>query len=66
MNNELTKALRELAKFNQKGGSIQCISQNTEDNNAEVVEQLNSSFKQLQDRTELKLLEDKEDSQDKS
>ncbi len=56
--NELVSAIKELTKYNQKGGSIHCISTNK---NKTTSEALNSNFKQLQDKSELKLIEDKQD-----
>lgn len=59
--NELISAIKELTKYNQRGGSIQCISS---DENKITSEELNSNFKQLQEKSELKLIEDKHDNTD--
>lgn len=58
--NELTKAIKELNTFNNKGGSIQCIGSGSEDFNDNDIKELNSSYKQLQDKSDLKLLEEKD------
>jgi len=58
--NELTKAIKELNTFNNKGGSIHCIGSGSEDFNDNDIKELNSSYKQLQDKSDLKLLEEKD------
>lgn len=59
--NELVSAIKELTKYNQKGGSIHCIST---DKNKITSKALNSNFRQLQDQSELKLIEDKQELED--
>ncbi|MEZ8882155.1 hypothetical protein AB4511_04490 [Vibrio sp. 10N.222.54.F6] len=56
--NELTSAIKELAKYNQKGGNIDCISS---PENKAISESLNAQYKQLQDKSEVKFIEDKQD-----
>lgn len=55
-NNELTSAIKELAKYNQKGGNIDCLA--SQENKA-ISESLNSQYKKLQDKSEVKFIEDK-------
>ena len=58
--NELVSAIRELTKFNQKGGSLNCIANKVNEN---ISHSLNESYKQLQNKSKLKLLEDNENEQ---
>ena len=58
--NELVSAIRELTKFNQKGGSLNCIANKENEN---ISHSLNESYKQLQNKSKLKLLEDNENEQ---
>lgn len=64
--NELTSAIREIVKFNDKGGDIKCISSTSKSNEEDVkiIENLNKSFIKLKNKSEIKLLEKPE--QDKS
>lgn len=56
-NNDLAKAIREMHKFNTQGGSIACLSSNDDSFDEESVKQLNESYRQLQHKSELKLIE---------
>lgn len=58
--NELNSAIKELIKYNQKGGSINCI---THDDDKAISESLNQQYKQLQDQPELKLIEEKQETE---
>lgn len=56
-NNDLAKAIREMHKFNTQGGSIACLSSNDDLFDEESVKQLNESYRQLQHKSGLKLIE---------
>ena len=60
-NNELISAIRELTKYNQKGGSINCIASEV---NHDICESFNLNYKQLQEKSELKLIEEKDEIKD--
>lgn len=60
-NNELISAIRELTKYSQKGGGINCIASEA---NHEVCKSFNLNYKQLQEKSELKLIEDKDEIKD--
>ena len=62
--NDLSRAIKEVHKFNSLGGSMTCIASNDDEFSAETVQQLNESYKLLQSETELKLLEDKQEDED--
>lgn len=62
--NELSRAIKEVHKFNSLGGSMTCLASNDDEFSAETVQQLNESYKLLQSETELKLLEDKQEDQE--
>lgn len=63
--NELTSAIREIVRFNDKGGDIKCISNIKKPKEQDVIiESLNESFIKLKNKSEIKLLEKPE--QDKS
>lgn len=55
--NDLSKAIKEMHKFNSHGGSIRCLTSNDDTFDTESVKQLNESYKQLQHQSELKLIE---------
>lgn len=57
--NELSKAIREIYKFNSSGGGIFCLASNDEHFDNESVAELNHTYAQLQEKPELKLIEDK-------
>lgn len=57
-NNDLSRAIKEVHKFNSLGGSMTCLASNDDDFSSETVQQLNESYKLLQDGTEIKFLED--------
>ena len=58
--NDLSRAIKEVHKFNSSGGSMTCLASNDDEFNTETVHQLNESYKLLQDGTEVKLLADKQ------
>lgn len=58
--NDLSRAIKEVHKFNSSGGSMTCLASNDDEFSTETVQQLNESYKLLQDGTELRLLEDKQ------
>lgn len=60
-NNELSRAIKEVHRFNSYGGSLNCLASNDENFNAETVKELNTSYKLLQNKTELRLIEDKKE-----
>lgn len=62
--NELARAIKEMYKFNAQGGTMQCLASNDETFNEESIKQLNESYHQLQDKSELKLIEDKKADKD--
>ena len=55
--NELSSAIRELINFNDKGGSIKCLTYKKD--NEKQVESINASFLRIQNHTEIKSIEDK-------
>ncbi|ALS99648.1 hypothetical protein [Lacimicrobium alkaliphilum] len=58
--NDLSRAIKEIHKFNSLGGSMTCLASKDDEFSAETVQQLNESYKLLQDGTEIRLLEDKQ------
>lgn len=58
-NNELARAIKEMYKFNAQGGTMHCLASNDEVFDEDSIKQLNESYHQLQDKSELKLIEDK-------
>ncbi|WP_305419958.1 hypothetical protein [Photobacterium leiognathi] len=56
--NDLSKAIKEIHKFNTHGGSVKCLASNDDTFNHESIEQLNASYKQLQYKSEVKRIED--------
>lgn len=57
--NELARAIKEMYKFNSQGGTMHCLASNDDTFDEESIKQLNESYHQLQDKSELKLIEDK-------
>ncbi|HBC3447640.1 TPA: hypothetical protein KDY51_001499 [Vibrio parahaemolyticus] len=57
--NELARAIKEMYKFNAQGGTMNCLASNDEAFDEESIKQLNESYLHLQDKSELKLIEDK-------
>lgn len=59
---DLKRSIKELYKFNSKGGELKCIASNDEQFNDEDIQLLNEKYKELQDKSELKFIEDHSDS----
>lgn len=62
--NDLSRAIKEVHKFNSLGGSMTCLASNDDDFSSETIQQLNESYKLLQDGTEIKFLEDRQADED--
>ncbi|MCF7451905.1 hypothetical protein [Vibrio sp. A1-1] len=62
--NELARAIKEMYKFNAQGGTMHCLASNDEVFDEDSIKQLNESYHQLQDKSELKLIEDKKADKD--
>lgn len=58
--NELNRAVKEIYKFNSSGGGIFCLSSNDDTFDDNSVLELNQSYARLQEKPELKLIEDKD------
>ncbi|MCS0317866.1 hypothetical protein [Vibrio diabolicus] len=63
--NDLARSIKEVYKFNASGGTMHCLASNDNDFNEQSVAMLNESYRQLQDKSELKLIEDKKDEKGK-
>ncbi|MRE02408.1 hypothetical protein F0M03_04560 [Vibrio parahaemolyticus] len=57
--NDLARSIKEIYKFNASGGTMHCLASNDETFDEESIKQLNKSYHQLQDKSELKFIEDK-------
>lgn len=58
--NELTSSIKELIKFNEEGGSLECLTSNRDDKeNIKITDKLNNSFITYQNKSEIKLINHK-------
>ncbi|EHR6781267.1 hypothetical protein WOC08_16385 [Vibrio parahaemolyticus] len=57
--NDLARSIKEIYKFNASGGTMHCLASNDDTFDEQSVVMLNESYRQLQDKSELKLIEDK-------
>lgn len=61
--NELTSSIKELIKFNEEGGSLECITNNQLDTdtieNKKMINKLNQSFITYQNKSDIKLIIEK-------
>lgn len=57
--NDISRAIKEIHRFNAHGGSLESVASNDDSFNADVVRELNESYKLLQTEAEIKLIQDK-------
>lgn len=57
--NDVSRAIKEIHRFNSHGGSFESVASNDENFNSDVIRELNDSYKLLQTEAEIKLLQDK-------